>query len=354
MTVQAAATTGVDRVSRRAAILGALVFVLIAIAGLTWAKWLPYAHKVDALSASRHYSGAFLLEDAGSAGSAPSVSGAWRFTTAYLDAVWPALVVGLLLAAGAETLLPRRRVMAALSGEGRRSSLAGGVMAAPSMLCTCCTAPVASSLRRSGASMSATLAFWLGNPLLNPAVIVFLALVLPWQFAATRVVVGALLVFVASAAVARAAGRGGTPVPALPEADASPSIGRYGRSLARLAVTLLPEYLLAVFAVGLLRGWLFPLHVSGQLALVGLAVACVAGTLVVIPTAGEIPILVALLAAGGSAGVLGALLVTLPAVSAPSMAMVWKALGARVVLATAACVAAGGLVAAGLLTLLGV
>lgn len=62
------------------------------------------------------------------------------------------------------------------------------------MMCTCCTAPVASALRRRGARTAGVVAYWLGNPLLNPAVLVFLALVAPWQWVATRLVVGVLLV----------------------------------------------------------------------------------------------------------------------------------------------------------------
>jgi hypothetical protein len=44
----------------------------------------------------------------------------------------------------------------------------------------------------------------------------------------------------------------------------------------------------------------------------------VLGTLVVIPTAGEISILQGLVAARAGAGVLGTLLITLPAISLPS------------------------------------
>jgi uncharacterized membrane protein YraQ (UPF0718 family) len=48
--------------------------------------------------------------------------------------------------------------------------------------------------------------------------------------------------------------------------------------------------------------------------------AAIVGTLVVIPTAGEIPILQGLALLGASSGTLGALLITLPAVSAPGAA----------------------------------
>jgi 3-carboxy-cis,cis-muconate cycloisomerase len=51
-------------------------------------------------------------------------------------------------------------------------------------------APVAVTLRRNGASPAAAVAYWLGNPLLNPAVLGFLFFVSPWQWTLTRMVVG--------------------------------------------------------------------------------------------------------------------------------------------------------------------
>ena len=71
-------------------------------------------------------------------------------------------------------------------------------------------------------------------------------------------------------------------------------------------------------------------------------------TLLVIPTGGEIPVGLALTAAGTGAGSAGALLITLPALSVPSMIMVGRALSWRLTLAIAAVVAVAGL-AAGLL-----
>ena len=77
--------------------------------------------------------------------------------------------------------------------------------------------------------------------------------------------------------------------------------------------------------------------------------AAVVGTLLVIPTGGEIPIAQGLVVAGLSLGVVGALLVTLPAVSLPGVVMVGRAFGWRVTATTAAVVVAGGLLGAGML-----
>lgn len=76
------------------------------------------------------------------------------------------------------------------------------------------------------------------------------------------------------------------------------------------------------------------------------------GTLIVLPTAGEIPILQGLAGAGVSAATLGTLLITLPAISRVSMAMVVRAFSPRVTAAMAGAVAGCGLLAGGLLWLL--
>jgi len=72
----------------------------------------------------------------------------------------------------------------------------------------------------------------------------------------------------------------------------------------------------------------------------------------VIPTGGEIPVILALTAVGVGAGTAGALLITLPAISLPSMVMVGRALSWRITLAMASVVGVAGLVGALLLWLL--
>jgi uncharacterized protein len=333
----------------RNAVIGVVACLMALAVGLTWAKWSPYLHRVDVIDATHAYPGSSLTDVGGHPGDAPSLSAGWDFTVAYMKAIWQALVVALVVAAAIQAMFPRRWLVAMLSG--RLSTMRGGLCSLPMMMCTCCTAPLTVTLRRSGVGVSATLAYWLGNPTLNPAVIAFLAILLPWQWVATRVAVGALLVFVVTAWIGRVSGDR-SPAALVPDAAAMPDDSlagaplRFARALARLCLTLVPEYLVVVFAVGALHGWLFPF--DGHVAVWGVLLAAVVGTLMVIPTAGEIPILQGLAAAGAGPALLGTLLIALPAVSLPSLAMVARALTLRVTLLTGAAVAAtsllGGLV----------
>jgi len=81
-----------------------------------------------------------------------------------------------------------------LATDGRASTLRGGLLSIPTMMCTCCTAPVAVGLRKRGASVGASMAFWLGNPALNPAVLACSFFVLGWEWTVLRAAAGVLLI----------------------------------------------------------------------------------------------------------------------------------------------------------------
>jgi uncharacterized membrane protein YraQ (UPF0718 family) len=345
--------------SKRALLLGTLGFAAIAVVGLAWAKWYPYAQKIPAVAGS-HTLGKSILTGTAAAPPEPSWRSAVDYTLSYGRSIWPALVAGLLIAAAVEALLPARRLHKLFRHDRGQvaGTVSGGLLALPSMMCTCCAAPATLSIRRQGVPVSSALAYWLGNPVLNPAALAFMVIVLPWQFVAVRLITGVVLVFGVTMAVARLAGAGRVVAPgaeksygAGPEATDVISAGRrFVTSLGRLSVRLLPEYLVVVLALGGLRGWLFPVgHGLAGWGVLAVIVLAVIGTLFVIPTAGEIPIIQGLLSAGVGWGAAGALILTLPALSLPSMLMVRRAFPARIIVAVGLSVAALGVLGAGLL-----
>lgn len=197
---------------------------------------------------------------------------------------------------------------------------------------------MALGLRKNGSSVGAAVAFWLANPILNPATMVFMGFVLGWRWVGLRVAVGIVLVFGVAYLVNRLVcpeeipedvetAMGGA---AEWEAARGTIWGRWARALWQLSIGLIPEYVVLVLLLGAARAWLFPAvtpNVDGVLWTLGLAVA---GTLFVIPTAGEIPIVQTFTSFGLGVGPAAALLTTLPAVSLPSLAMLAKSVPLRV------------------------
>ncbi|MBD2763861.1 permease [Kocuria sp. cx-455] len=336
---------------------GLSITLLILVAGLLWAKWLPYELKAHTLAETGTWEGNAIFDTAGAPGAAPSFHGAFDFTLAYLKAVWKAALVALLVAAALESLIPRRWLLRVLNrrttwGQG----VSGALLALSSMMCTCCTAPVAIGLRRSGAPAGATMAYWLANPLLNPAVLVFLGLTMTWPFVTTRALVGIVVVLIAAVLMSRRFSTVEIETPeALPQDPRTwgEMLTRFGKTLGRYLVILVPEYVVLVLLVGLFSGWLSDFAGLTQNAgWAALLLVGVIGAALVIPTGGEIPVIVGLTAAGASYGVAGVLLITLPALSIPSIIMVARHFGARATLLVTGWVIVGGLLAAALLTVL--
>lgn len=310
-----------------------IFFVLLAGAGVFYAKWDPYYVKMFAV-AVHHTLGASIVT--GHRAEAPAVGwvAALRYTVTYFRDIWVALVVGLVVGAGVQTLLPRDWLLRVLGRAGWTSAALAAAAAVPSMMCTCCSAPIAVSLKKSDVPTGAVLAYWLGNPVLNPATVVFMGFVLGWDWALLRVVMGILVVVGAAYLGQRWSGitvpRSTLARLADANCDEGPTVSNFFKVLGRLVVGLLPEYIVIVALLGATRAWLFPaMNPMIGHSLVLMLLLAIAGTIFVIPTAGEIPIIQTLMAYGLATGSAGVLMMTLPAISLPSMAMVSQAIPKR-------------------------
>lgn len=198
---------------------------------------------------------------------------------------------------------------------------------------------------------------------MNPAVLVFLALTpgLGLQWALLRLVLAVILVFGTAAIVNRLSSDTVTQMHTVHEASqdtsapapTGPLALRWVKALLTLTISLVPEYIIMILALGAVRAFIFPKAGpelgNSIIVIVGLALA---GTLFAIPTAGEIPIIQTMRSFGMGAGPAGALLLTLAPVSLPSLIMVSRVFHKRVLVAIGAAVlvtgVVGGLIAAGL------
>ncbi len=337
---------------------GVVVFILIAVIGLYFVKWSPYYDR-SFVAAETHSIGASILAGADGAVPAASWQAALDYAIRYGKAIWQAMLLGLLLGAALQALLPSQWIRRCLGGLGMGSVVAGGLLAIPSMMCTCCSAPVVAGMRRCQAGPGSTVAWWLGNTMLNPATLVFMGFVLGWHWAGLRLVLGLAMVLGLGWLLNRI--NQGADRPQMEDAlaiapdkpEPSMRVGailqRWARLFTGMALRLLPEYLILVLLLGAARAWLFPvIDISVDNSLLWIVGAAVVGMLFVIPTAGEVPMVQAMLFLGVAAGPAAALLMTLPPISLPSLAMVAKAFKPKELAALMASVVGFGVLAAGI------
>ena len=147
------------------------LFFLVVIIGLWYVKWQPYYGKAFT-AAETHSIGKSILAQA----DASPLQAAWDYAMVYFLAVWKAAVLGVILGSLIQVLIPRNWLMKTLGQPRFQGTLLGTIFSLPGMMCSCCAAPVAAGMRRQRVSMGGALAFWMGNPLLNPATLVLWAL----------------------------------------------------------------------------------------------------------------------------------------------------------------------------------
>jgi len=266
-------------------------------------KWQPYYGKAFT-AAETHSIGKSILANA----EADPLRAALDYAMVYFLAVWKAAVLGVLLGSLVQVLIPRDWLLRTLGQKRVGGTLFGTLFSLPGMMCSCCAAPVTAGLRRQQASMGGALAFWMGNPLLNPATLVFMGFVLGWHFALIRLLAGLAIV---------------------------PGV----------ALLVQRWVILAVLLLGAARVWLFP-HADGAIdnSLMWVVAMAIVGCLFVIPTAAEIPVVQTMMMAGMGMAPALALLITLPAVSLPSLIMLRKSFPAKALWLTGGLVAVSGVI----------
>ncbi|WP_206813054.1 permease [Paradesulfitobacterium ferrireducens] len=340
-----------------------LIFMAIFLVGAWYVKWYPYYHKA-LIAATEHSLGASIVSGQAATPPAPSWSAAWSYTITYFKSVWKAVILGLLLGSLVQVLLPQHWIQKVFGSSGFKSTALAGLAGMPSMMCTCCAAPVAVGLRERKASVGAALAYWLGNPVLNPATIIFMGFVLSWELALVRIFGGIILVFGVSYLAnylvnAQEKIKDMPPdmfvnmpgvmnekfrsVEAASEEKGS-LLMRWIRALWALILDTIPAYVIVVVLLGAIRAWLFPaLDPEWANSMIAIIFFALGGTLFIIPTAAEIPIVQSLMSYGLGVGPGVALLMTLPAVSLPSLIMIKRVFPMKVILFVAGAVALLGI-----------
>ncbi|HEX8096492.1 MAG TPA: permease [Pyrinomonadaceae bacterium] len=259
---------------------------------------------------------------------------AFNRTLSYFAAVWPALLFGVLIG-GAVRAFVSPRWLAGLFGGGRvRPQLVAGLAGAPLMLCSCCVAPVFTSVYERSSRLAPSLAFMLAAPSLNPAALILTFMLFGGRVGAVRLLMSGLGVLAIGLVAEHFAG-GRKPVCEVKDNNGSgpnrtSAATAFLASCLKIAAQTVPLILAGVVISMLIARWL-PVSGLGA-ATQGVAAVMITALISVplaMPTFFEIPLALMLIASGMPAGAAVALLIAGPTTNLPSLLTIGRAAGWR-------------------------
>jgi len=248
----------------------------------------------------------------------------------YLLLVAPALMFGILVGGAVRAFVSPTWLARAFHRPGFRDHIVAGLAGAPLMLCSCCVAPVFSTVYERTARVGPSLALALAAPSLNPAAIGLTFLLFRPSIAVARLLMAVVAVFALPLIVGSAWGprcRPSEPNPGPLSSSARRGlITEFLRASGHVAVQGVPVIVAGV-VLSLWFAQRFPLDTlsSRPFGAAGLVVfASLLAVPVVLPTFFEIPVAATLLATGAPAGVAAAVLFAGPAINLASLLTVAK------------------------------
>ncbi|MBM3270234.1 MAG: hypothetical protein FJZ01_21580 [Candidatus Sericytochromatia bacterium] len=120
--------------ARSRLVAGTLVFLVTAVAGLAFIKWLPSYKKGLAAISNQTLGSSIVLGGEGAAPPAAGLEAAWHYALAYFSAIWPAMLLALLLGATIQVLVPRRWIHRLFSRRDFRTVAIAGTLSLGGML----------------------------------------------------------------------------------------------------------------------------------------------------------------------------------------------------------------------------
>jgi hypothetical protein len=118
---------------RREYLLGFGLLLIIALVGLWYVKWAPYVTRTLDVAVS-HSLGSSIVSGREAIPPAASLAAGIDYALTYLQRIWQAMVLGLLLAATIDALVPKDWIIRVLGSKAIRTSALGGLLALPGMM----------------------------------------------------------------------------------------------------------------------------------------------------------------------------------------------------------------------------
>ena len=261
----------------------------------------------------------------------------------YFNAIWPALVFGILIGAAVRAFVSPDRLARLALNRPVKAQLAAGLAGAPLMLCSCCVAPVFMSVAEISGRLGPALGLLLASPVLNPAALALTFMLFEPPIAAARAVLALIVVLVVGPAIERMFQHVNFEKPESVE-ESTPAT--FLKSIFVVSMRTVPALIIGVIvSMFLIESLSSTLFISPEARTAAILITATLAVPLALPTFLEIPLALSLLAAGLPAGAAVALLFAGPAVSLPSLLSVARVGGWKIAAMVAALVwvlAAGG------------
>ena len=270
-----------------------------------------------------------------------SEAGVVTRTLNYFLIIWPALVFGILISGAVSTFVSPQWLARLLARRSLRSQAIAGLAGAPLMLCSCCVAPIFTSVYERSARLGPSLGLMLAAPALNPAALILTFMLFDYKVGTVRLSASIAAVLFTGMLADRIFGR--TKVHC--DVDAWQTEGRpadflhFLRACARVSMRLVPVIVIGVLA-SMIIAQMIPVRTFDSTAAKLLAVIVVAAIAVplALPTFFEIPLALILLGSGAPIGAAVALLIAGPSVNLPSLLTITRSTNWKVAALVAASV----------------
>src|SRR5712691_10307155 len=257
-----------------------------------------------------------------------SDAGVLARTLSYFLVIWPALVFGILISAAVSTFVSPQWLSRLLGRRSLRSQVFAGLAGAPLMLCSCCVAPIFTSVYERSARLGPSLGLMLAAPALNPAALILTFMLFDYRIGTVRLTASIAAVLFTGMIADRIFGQ--TKVHCDIDdwqAEARPAdFLHFVRACARTTVRLVPVIVIGVL-LSMIIAQMIPVRTFDSPAAKVLAIVAVAAFAVplALPTFFEIPLALILLGSGAPVGAAVALLIAGPSVNLPSLFAVGRA-----------------------------
>jgi uncharacterized protein len=257
----------------------------------------------------------------------------------YFSVVWIALLFGILISGAMRIFVSPAWLSKLFRGGSLRSQLTAGLAGAPLMLCSCCVAPIFTSVYGRSSRLAPSLALMLAAPALNPAALILTFMLFGGEIGITRLLASAVAVFV-TGIIAEKFIRISPASCSIDQVEAASAkrgsvLLDFAVSSGKVALQTLPLIIIGVAISMLVAQWL-PIETSILPSGIVIVLVSLISVLLAMPTFFEIPLALMMLAAGLPEGAAVAVLIAGPITNLPSLFTIGRSTGWKVPLTVAA------------------